>query len=160
MADLLWIIQWLCTGIQCFVLQGSCCLCLQLVMWVWRLQFSLKYLWLPDCMVSLMCGDQRITRHIFFWLLSINKDSVMTVIDEVGYSMFCAHSVPHTCARARAHTHTHTHTHRQEKQSLVIFHTGTTMKAMASHHRMPWGMKLESTILNQNSSRIWWNGTL
>ena len=76
----------------------------------------MKYLWLPDCMLLLMCGDQHIKRHKFCWPLSIDKDSVMTVIDELGYSMFCARLVPQMLTDVCVHVRTHTHTHRQEKQ--------------------------------------------
>jgi hypothetical protein len=57
-------------------------------------------------MVSEMCGDQHMTRHEFCWPLSIDKDSVMMIIDELGYSMFCPCSVPQmpTDAHVRAHT--------------------------------------------------------
>ena len=114
-----WILRWLCTRIQCCIPQGSRCLHLQLVIWVWRLQFSLKCSWLRDCMVLLMCGAQHITRHKFCWPLSIDKDSVMTIIDELCYSTFCAHSVPQMLTDACARAHTHTHTHTQTRKSIT-----------------------------------------
>ena len=71
----------------------------------------------------------------------------------------CAHTHTHTdkksnkmCTHARTHTHTHTHT--QEKQSLVIFHTGTPVKVRASYHRLPWGMKPCPPFLIQIQAEI------
>jgi hypothetical protein len=62
----------------------------------------------------------------------------MTIIDELGYSMFCARLVQqmledvHAHARARARTHTRAHARarkreRDRKHLLMIFCTGTAM---------------------------------
>jgi hypothetical protein len=53
-----------------------------------------------------MCVDCHITRHELCWPLSVDKGSVVTVIDELGYSMFCARLV------AQMLTDAHTKTRR------------------------------------------------
>lgn len=63
------------------------------------------------------------------------------VVEEVVRSKVCTHWVPRMLMDAC-----------KETRLLLIFCTNLTLELRASYHRLSWGMKPGSTILNLNQS--------
>jgi hypothetical protein len=100
---------------------------------------------LLGCWVDeLICSGQHITTCELCSTLSFSKSSVMMADEEVVCSKVCTRCVPQmlmdTC---------------KETRLLLIFCINLSLELRASYHRLLWGMKSGSTILNLNQSGYW-----
>jgi len=90
---------------------------------------------------ELICSGQHITTYELYSTLSFSKISVMMADEEVVCSKVRTHWVPRMLMDAC-----------KESGSILIFCINLTLELRASYHRLLWGMKPGSTILNLNQS--------
>jgi hypothetical protein len=98
---------------------------------------SYNICWLDE----VMCSGQHITTYEICSTLSFSKSNVMMAVEEVVCSKVCTHLVPRMLMDAC-----------KETRLLLIFCINLTLELRASYHRLLWGMKPGSTILNLNQS--------